>query len=80
MVELLGAGFRVVVCVVDMLADSVIFCFCRTYPPQASISHHAQVVDNFSNSSPEALHRVKAISGKDFEWHELDLVRVSSTW
>lgn len=32
------------------------------------------VVDNFSNSKPEALHRVREITGKDFLFYEADLL------
>lgn len=32
------------------------------------------VVDNFSNSKPEALNRVREITGKDFPFYELDLL------
>ena len=32
------------------------------------------VVDNFSNSKPEALRRVKEITGKDFEYYAIDLL------
>ena len=32
------------------------------------------VVDNFSNSKPEALNRVREITGKDFPFYEVDLL------
>jgi UDP-glucose 4-epimerase len=32
------------------------------------------VVDNFSNSKPEALKRVKEITGKDFKFYEVDIL------
>ncbi|EOC99329.1 UDP-glucose 4-epimerase GalE [Caldisalinibacter kiritimatiensis] len=32
------------------------------------------VVDNFSNSKPEALKRVKEITGKDFKFYEIDML------
>ncbi len=32
------------------------------------------VVDNFSNSKPEALNRVREITGKDFTFYEVDLL------
>lgn len=32
------------------------------------------VVDNFSNSKPESLKRVKELTGKDFKFYELDLL------
>ena len=32
------------------------------------------IVDNFSNSSPESLRRVKEITGKDFKFYEIDLL------
>lgn len=32
------------------------------------------VVDNFSNSKPEALHRVREITAKDFPFYEVDLL------
>ena len=32
------------------------------------------VVDNFSNSKPEALNRVREITGKDFTFYEADLL------
>lgn len=34
--------------------------------------HEVSVIDNFSNSSPEALNRVTHISGKTFETHAID--------
>ena len=34
------------------------------------------VVDNFSNSKPEALNRVREITGKDFTFYEVDLLDV----
>ncbi|MCL1788672.1 MAG: UDP-glucose 4-epimerase GalE, partial [Defluviitaleaceae bacterium] len=35
--------------------------------------YHIVVVDNFANSNPEAVKRVKEISGKDFPFYELDV-------
>ncbi|MEH7336798.1 UDP-glucose 4-epimerase GalE [Neobacillus drentensis] len=32
------------------------------------------VVDNFSNSKPESLNRIKEITGKDFKFYEIDLL------
>ena len=32
------------------------------------------IVDNFSNSSPEVLEKIKKITGKDFKFYELDLL------
>ena len=32
------------------------------------------IADNFSNSKPEALNRIKTISGKDFKFYEVDLL------
>ena len=32
------------------------------------------VVDNFSNSKPEALNRIKKITGKDFKFYEADIL------
>ena len=32
------------------------------------------VVDNFVNSKPEALERVRKITGKDFRFYEVDLL------
>lgn len=37
------------------------------------------VVDNFCNSKPEALERIKKISGKDFKFYEADLLDYEST-
>ncbi|MBQ3109613.1 MAG: UDP-glucose 4-epimerase GalE [Clostridia bacterium] len=34
--------------------------------------HEAVIVDNYSNSKPEALNRIKEISGKDFGFYEAD--------
>ncbi|MBR5535608.1 MAG: UDP-glucose 4-epimerase GalE [Clostridia bacterium] len=34
--------------------------------------HEAVIVDNYSNSKPEALNRIKEISGKDFAFYEAD--------
>jgi len=34
--------------------------------------HSIVVVDNFSNSKPEALKRIKKITGKDFKFYEID--------
>lgn len=35
--------------------------------------HEVCVIDNFSNSSPEALERVKSLSNRSFEFYETDL-------
>ena len=32
------------------------------------------VVDNFVNSSPEVIEKVKTITGKDFKFYEVDLL------
>lgn len=32
------------------------------------------IVDNFSNSKPEVLNRIKELSGKDFDFYEVDLL------
>ncbi|MBQ1555929.1 MAG: SDR family NAD(P)-dependent oxidoreductase, partial [Clostridia bacterium] len=32
------------------------------------------IVDNFSNSKPEALNRIKKITGKDFQFYEADIL------
>ena len=32
------------------------------------------IVDNFVNSKPEALDRIKKIAGKDFKFYEVDLL------
>ena len=32
------------------------------------------IADNFSNSKPEALNRIKTITGKDFKFCEVDLL------
>ena len=32
------------------------------------------VVDNFSNSKPEALNRIRKITGKDFKFYEADIL------
>ncbi len=34
--------------------------------------HEAIIVDNYSNSKPEAINRIKEISGKDFKFYEAD--------
>ena len=34
------------------------------------------VLDNFSNSKPEALNRIKKITGKDFKFYEADLLNL----
>jgi UDP-glucose 4-epimerase len=36
--------------------------------------HEIIVVDNFSNSKPESLNRVKEITGKDFTFYQVDLL------
>jgi UDP-glucose 4-epimerase len=36
------------------------------------------VVDNFSNSKPEALNRVREITGKDFAFYEVDLLDIQA--
>lgn len=35
--------------------------------------HEAVVIDNFCNSKPEALNRIRKISGRDFKFYEKDL-------
>ncbi len=37
-------------------------------------NHEVIIVDNFSNSNPEVLNRIKEISGKDFKFYEVDLL------
>ena len=32
------------------------------------------IVDNFSNSKPEMIDKIKEISGKDFKFYEVDLL------
>lgn len=39
-----------------------------------SAGYDLVIVDNFSNSNPEALERVKKITGKDFKFYEVDLL------
>jgi UDP-glucose 4-epimerase len=39
-----------------------------------SAGYELIVLDNFSNSKPESLNRVKAITGKDFTFYEVDLL------
>lgn len=36
------------------------------------------ILDNFSNSKPEALNRIKKITGKDFKFYEADLLDLGS--
>jgi UDP-glucose 4-epimerase len=36
--------------------------------------HEIIIVDNYSNSKPESLKRIKEISGKDFKFYEVDLL------
>ena len=36
------------------------------------------IVDNFSNSKPEALNRIKKITGKDFAFYEADLLDLAA--
>lgn len=36
------------------------------------------IVDNFSNSKPEALNRIKKITGKDFKFYEADLLNLDA--
>lgn len=38
------------------------------------IGHEIVVVDNFSNSNPESLRRIKQITGRDFPHYEVDLL------
>lgn len=33
--------------------------------------HEIVILDNFSNSKPEALNRIRKITGKDFKFYEL---------
>ena len=35
--------------------------------------HEAVIVDNFSNSKPEVLNRIKRITGKDVKFYEADV-------
>lgn len=39
--------------------------------------HEIVILDNFSNSKPEALNRIKKITGKDFKFYEADLLNLS---
>ena len=34
------------------------------------------IIDNFSNSKPEALERIRRITGKDFRFYEADLCEI----
>ena len=36
--------------------------------------HEVVIVDNFSNSKPEVLNRIRQISGKDFAFYEVDVL------
>ena len=36
------------------------------------------IMDNFSNSKPESLKRIKTITGKDFKFYKADLLDVES--
>ena len=37
------------------------------------------IMDNFSNSKPEALNRIKKITGKDFKFYETDILDYEGT-
>ncbi len=37
-------------------------------------NHEVIILDNFSNSKPEVLNRIKKISGKDFKFYKVDLL------
>ncbi len=37
-----------------------------------ALDHEVIIVDNYSNSKPEALNRIREISGKDFKFYEAD--------
>lgn len=39
--------------------------------------HEIVILDNFSNSKPEALNRIRKITGKDFKFYEADLLNLS---
>lgn len=39
-----------------------------------NVGYEIVVVDNLSNSSPESLERVREITGKDFEFYQIDLL------
>ena len=41
--------------------------------------HDIVVMDNFSNSKPEALNRIKKITGKDFKFYETDILDYEGT-
>ena len=41
--------------------------------------HDIVIMDNFSNSKPEALNRIKTIIGKDFKFYEADILDYDST-
>lgn len=41
--------------------------------------HEIVVMDNFSNSKPEALNRIKKITGKDFKFYETDILDYEGT-
>ena len=36
--------------------------------------HEVVIVDNFSNSKPEVLNRIRQISGKDFAFYQVDVL------
>ena len=41
--------------------------------------HDIVVMDNFSNSKPEALNRIKTITGKNFKFYETDILNYKGT-
>ena len=44
----------------------------------AKLGHDIVIADNFSNSKPEAVNRVKTIIGKDFPFYEIDVADKSA--
>ena len=54
------------------------FIGCHTCVELLEAGYEVVIVDNFSNSKPEALNRIKKITGKDFAFYEADLLDLAA--
>lgn len=62
-----------------LLAGGAGYIGSHTAVEMINAGHEVAIADNFSNSKPEALNRIKKITGKDFAFYEADLCCAEET-
>ena len=65
--QTLGNWMRILLC------GGTGYIGCHTYAVLVERGHEVVIVDNFSNSSPQVLHRLQQVTGKPVEFHPLDV-------